>query len=158
MRVYKRYKASAVKLLDVHCPEKTRVVKRQNQQSKQMDQKFKDARAKRRSLKRSWKESKDDNDYRRYVEQRNLCATLSIAKQQIFYAEEINSSASKQKSLSAIVEKLLDKKDARTLPTHTELVALANNLNNYYIDKIDKLRESIPSTINKTGNSSLVKL
>ena len=81
------------------------------------------------------------------MEQRNVCAQLSIAKQETFYAEAINSSASKQKSLFAVVEKLLDKKDARILPTHTDSVALANKFNTYYIDKIDKLRESItPST------------
>ena len=65
------------------------------------------------------------------------------------YAEAINSSASKQKSLFAVVEKLLDKKDARILPTHTDSVALANKFNTYYIDKIDKLRESIPPSTEK---------
>ena len=144
---YEKYKASAGKLLDIHCPEETRVIKRQNQPC-WMDQEYKDARAKRRSLERTWKKSKEENDYLSYVEQRNVCAQLSIAKQETFYAEAINSSGSKQKSLFAVVEKLLDKKDPRVLPTHTDPVALANNFNNYYIDKIDKLRESIPISTN----------
>ena len=46
---YEVYEASAAKLLDVHCPEETRVIKRNNQ-PKWMDKEFKDARAKRRSL------------------------------------------------------------------------------------------------------------
>ena len=74
------------------------------------------------------------------MEQCNVCAKLSNAKQEIFHAEVINSSASKQKF--GVVDKLLDKKDARILPSHTNPVAVANNLNNYFIDKIDKLRES----------------
>ena len=46
---YEVYKASAEKLLDIHCPEETHVIKRNNQ-PKWMDKEFKDARAKRRSL------------------------------------------------------------------------------------------------------------
>ena len=51
---------------------------------------------------------------------------------QTFYAKAIGSSANKQKSLFEVVDKLLDKKDARVLPTHTDATALANDFNKYY--------------------------
>ena len=73
-----------------------------------------------------------------------VCTQLSIAKQETFYAKAIDSAANKQKSLFEVVEKLLDKRDARVLPTHTDPVTLANDFNQFYIEKIDKLRESIP--------------
>ena len=41
---------------------------------------------------------------------------------------------------------MLDKKDERVLPTHTDPVQLANEFNHFYIDKIEKLRKSIPQT------------
>ena len=89
---------------------------------------------------------KKERDYQSYVEQRNICAQLSLVKQQTFYGNVINSSSNKQKSLFDVVDKLLDKKDARVLPTHTDPVELANDFNRYYIEKIDKLRESIPKS------------
>ena len=140
---YEKYKTSTGNLLDQHCSMETRVIRRQNQPV-WMDKEYRDARAKRRTLERLWKKTKKDNDYLSYVEQRKLCAQLSITKQETFYAKAIDSSANKQKQLFEVVDKLLDKKDARVLPTHTDPVELANGFNKYYIDKIDKLRESIP--------------
>ena len=151
---YEKYKTSAGKLLDTHCPEETRVIRKHNQPM-WMDKEYKDARAKRRTLERLWKKNKQESDYLSYVEQRKVCAQLSIAKQETFYAKAIDSSANKQKSLFEVVDKLLDKKDARLLPTHTDATALANDFNKYYIQKIDKLRESIPpSTANEVPRVS----
>ena len=151
---YEKYKTSAGKLLDNHCPVETRVIRRQNQPV-WMDQEYKDARAKRRSFERLWKKSKKESDHLSYVEQRNVCARLSIVKQETFYAKAIDSAANKQKSLFEVVDKLLDKKDARVLPSHTDPISLANDFNKYYIEKIDKLRESIPpSTENEVPRVS----
>jgi DNA-directed RNA polymerase subunit F len=87
-----------------------------------------------------------EEDHQRYVEQRNLCAKLSIQTQESHYSELINSAENKQKSLFKVVDKLLDKKDERILPAHTDPVDLANKFNKYYVEKIDKLRESIPES------------
>ena len=103
-------------------------------------------RAKRRKLERVWRNNKDEADHLRYIEQRDLCAKLSIEKQENFYSKLIDTSSNKQKSLFEVVDKLLDKKDERILPVHTDPVALANEFNEYYIEKIEKLRESIPKS------------
>ena len=46
-----------------------------------------------------------------------------------------------------MVDQVLDKKEDRTLPTHTDPIELANEFNQYYIEKIDKLRASIQPVV-----------
>ena len=43
---------------------------------------------------------------------------------------------------------MLDKKSERLLPHHTDAVKLANEFNNYYVEKIEKLRQTIPKNAN----------
>ena len=142
---YINYKTAAEKLLEEHCPIETRRVKNQKKVA-WMDEEFKKERAKRRRLEKTWKRSQKKEDHQQYVDQRNICVKLSIQKQESFYKELINKSSNKQKTLFEVVDKVLDKKDPRVLPTHTDPVQLANEFNEYYISKIDKLRESIPET------------
>ena len=86
------------------------------------------------------------------MEQRNKCADLSITKQRLYYSNVINAAANKQKALFRVVDQVLDRKANRVLPSHTDPSVLANEFNKYYIEKIDKLRESIPKTsANKTS-------
>ena len=56
----------------------------------------------------------------------------------------IDSAANRQKSLFEVVDKVLDKTEERVLPSHTDPVALANEFNEFYVSKIEKLRQSIP--------------
>ena len=111
-----------------------------------MDGDFKTARAERRKLEKRWRKSKSEEDRELYVTQRNLCAELSVSKQEQYYKHLIESSSNKQKSLFKIVDETLDKKAERILPAHTDAKALANEFNQYYIDKIDKLRAAIPES------------
>ena len=71
---------------------------------------------------------------------------MSIEKQEKYYSDLIDSASNKQKQLFQVVEKMLDKKDERVLPSHTDPVELANEFNHFYVDKIEKLRKSIPKT------------
>ena len=107
-----------------------------------MDEEHKKARSERRKLERIWKKTKSEEHYKWYVEQRTLCVQLAIFKQESYFSKVIDSAENKQKSLAKVADKLLDKRDDRILTLHTDTVALANNFNKYYIDKIDKLRDS----------------
>ena len=142
---YNKYKEEASELLNHHCPEEVKKVRKENN-PKWMDAEYKKARAERRKLERSWRKSKSEEDHQQYVLQRNLCSNLSIKKQEGHYSKLIDSADNKQKSLFKVVDKLLDKKDERILPVHTDPVDLANKFNKYYVEKIDKLRESIPDS------------
>ena len=75
-------------------------------------------------------------------------------KQETYYSKLIDSASNKQKQLFQVVEKILDKKDERVLPTHTDPVQLANEFNHFYVDKIEKLRKSIPQTKDPNDNRS----
>ena len=71
---------------------------------------------------------------------------MSTEKQETYYNNLIKNASNEQKQLYKVVEKVLDKKEERVLPTHKDPVKLANEFNHYYIDKIEKLRQSIPET------------
>ena len=140
---YSEFKQKVENVMDILAPEVTIKLSNKND-PKWFDQEFKKARALRRKLERKWRKSRSIEDHNRYIEQRNLCAKLSLTKQESYYSSIIESSSNKQKSLFKVVNEVLDKKEDRILPTHNDPIKLANKFNLYYIDKIDKLRESIP--------------
>ena len=143
--MYKKYKSSAENILNEYAPEVSKNVSKKKQ-PEWIDQEYKIARAKRRKLEKIWKRSRTEENHQTYVDQRNLCARMSKEKQESYYSKLIDSASNKQKQLFQVVEKMLDKRDERVLPTYTDPVQLANEFNHYYVDKIENLRKSIPQT------------
>ena len=143
---YNKFKVPAEALLNTLAPEVTMKVKSKKNAPKWIDEEYKKERAERRKLERKWKKSKSDEDREQYVQKRNLCAKLSLTKQEKYFSSIIESSNNQQKTLFKVVNEVLDKKAERILPAHTDPVELANKFNQYYIEKIDKLRKSIPTT------------
>ena len=150
---YSEYKNISEKLLDEVAPVKIRTITTSNK-PKWIDEEYRKSRRERRKLEKLWKKNRSEINRERYVEQRRKCAELSVTKQKIFYSNIIDSSSGNQNSLFKIVEKVLDRKSQRILPDHTDPVKLANEFNKFYIDKITKLRETIPK--NK-GYVSVIK-
>ena len=146
---YNELKIPAEKLLNELAPVTTQVVRRNNS-PKWVDEEFRKARAVRRKLEKKWRRNKSVENHQCYIEQRSLCAELSLSKQQTYYSNVVEKASNKQKSLFKVVNEVLDKKPERILPTHTDPTTLANEFNQYYIDKIDKLRETIPPTHSET--------
>ena len=109
-----------------------------------IDAEFKLNRTLRRKYERTWRKNKTDANRKKYVDQRKHCADMSTTKQQAYYSTLVDASSNKQQSLFRMVDKLLDKKEERTLPAHTDTLQLATEFNEYYIDKVQKLRKSIP--------------
>ena len=140
---YKEFKTSSEKLLNKHAPITTRKVNKQPK-LKWIDEEYTISKAKRRKLERVWRKSKTTENRTNYANQRNLCAELSITKQESYYSKLVEASSNNQKSLFKVVDKLLNKKNEKILPAHTDPLKLANEFNDYYIEKIDKLRETIP--------------
>ena len=138
------FKLFSGKLLDKHAPLITRNVPKQLK-PQWIDVGFMKSRSKRRKLEKIWRKNKTDENRKNNVEQRNLCSQLSFPKQQTYYSKLVDASSDNQKSLFKIVDELLDKKSKQILPTHTDPLKLANEFNEYYVEKIDKLQETIPS-------------
>ena len=52
-----------------------------------------------------------------------------------------------QKTLFKIANTLMDKNECKVLPPHSDPEILANDFNNFYVDKLRKIRDSIPMKI-----------
>ena len=128
--------------MDKHAP----VVFRRQQTGKPawIDQEYRKNRAMRRKAERMWKKHRTEEHKNNYIKQKQVCTEMAISKQKSYYSEMIQGSVNNQKSLFKIANELLDKSSQRVLPAHSDPKQLANEFNNYYIDKVKKIRETIP--------------
>ena len=69
---------------------------------------------------------------------------MALEKQAAYYRTMIHNSKGDQKSLFKIVNNLLDKNNAQRLPAHSDEIQLANDFNNFCINKINTIRQNIP--------------
>lgn len=148
---YNKFKSASEELLDEVAPVKTKTITKNNK-PKWIDEEYTKCKIERRKLEKAWRKEKTDENRKKYVNQRNKCAQLSITKQQSYYSKLIDKSSENQKSLFKVVDEVLDKKKKRILPAHTDPVKLANEFNHYYVEKIEKIRNTIPK------NSSYVSV
>lgn len=109
-----------------------------------LDDEYRANRATRRRLERAWKKSRLAVDKNAYVTQRKLCAKMCVDKRSTYYKSLIASKKGDQRALYSIVNRLFDKnKSSVTLPEHSNASELANRFNNFYTDKVSKLRSKI---------------
>ena len=145
---YSSYVTSTEKLVEKYAPLITRTVS--NRQSVPwMDEEFRTNRSKRRKLEREWKKNKTNENRKKYIDQRKLCADMSIMKQKVYYSNLVETNKTNQNSLFKIVNNVLDNNKTRTLPDHSDPVQLANEFNKYYIEKVENLRKTIPPATEK---------
>ena len=110
-----------------------------------MDREFKDMRATRRKLERKWRKSGLEEDKTIYIQKRIECAEMSSTKRSDYFGNLIASKEGDQRSLFQIVSKLLDKTQASgILPQHEDSENLASKFNQFYVDKVDNIRNNIP--------------
>ena len=79
---------------------------------------------------------------------------MSILKQKVYYSNLINTSENEQHTLFKIVNVLLDKNKTRSYPDHENLQKLAEDFNEFYVQKLKKIRENIPK--NNENNQTTV--
>ena len=109
-----------------------------------LDDEYRANRATRRRLERAWKKSRLAVDKNAYVTQRKLCGKMCVDKRSTYYKSLIASKKGDQRALYSIVNRLFDKnKSSVTLPEHSNASELANRFNNFYTDKVSKLRSKI---------------
>ena len=109
-----------------------------------VDQEYRKNRAKRRKMEKLWKRNRTEEARLDYIAQKKLCCELALAKQTSYYSKLVEDSSNCQKSLFKVANELLDKDKERVLPSHTDPKELANEFNEYYVDKVKKIRQSIP--------------
>ena len=118
-----------------------------------IDTEYKVNRATRRRLESKWKKSRLAEDKIEYVSQRKLCSKMCNEKRSVYYKNLIASKKGDQRALYSIVNNLLDKnKSSGILPEHKDPTELANQFNDFYIDKVNLLRSKI-STVSQVSIS-----
>ena len=89
---YSNFKGPAEDILNELAPLKTTTVNKKVG-PKWIDADYKKARTKRRKLEKLWRRTKTEQDHQQYIDQRNICAQLSLTKQQAFFSSAIESSS-----------------------------------------------------------------
>ncbi|XP_052799130.1 uncharacterized protein LOC128230724 [Mya arenaria] len=104
-----------------------------------------DAKHQKRKLERKWRESKLSVDHDIY---RSQCAVVNRMLKQArvdFYTSKIESYGSDQKSLHRITKTLLGNTNEVILPLHSSPKQLAQNFSDFFIGKIENIRDNITS-------------
>ena len=145
---YQQFSSITNNTLDRHAPLITRNLVSKNQIPWQ-DTEYRKERALRRKLERKWKKTRTRDGPVRlaYTEQRTKCAKLASSKRSLFYSNLIQKNEGDQSSLFQIVSKVLDRqKSSGILPQFdNQPEHLANRFNEFYTDKVNKIRDKIPA-------------
>ena len=135
------YEAKSV--IDRHAPIISKVMHFNNKPA-WMDSEFKNSRSRRRKLEKEWKRKNTWESRLAYIDQRKLCVKLAISKKKCYYEQLISRTKNDQGALFKIVKNLLDTWPQRTLPSHENGSQLANKFNKFFIEKVKRIRSSIP--------------
>lgn len=116
-----------------------------NTQPGWIDQEFKSARCLRRKMFKKWKRSKSDIDRENFETKRREVHELSLNKRREYYTKCISESNNSQKELFKFCNSLLDANHSNQLPDCQDFDLLANEFNDYFVQKITKLRSNMCS-------------
>ena len=76
-----------------------------------------------------------------YTQQTELCMEMALQKQTAYYSKVVKDAGRCQKTLFKVANELLDKNEERVLPSHTDSTKLTNEFNQFYVDKVQKIRQ-----------------
>ena len=107
------------------------------------DNEYRDLRKLRRNAERI--KHRSDENFLRYKELCDKASMLATIKKKSYFDKLIEKSQNKPYTLFQMVNNVLDKNQFSSLPDYTDDISkLASDFNQYYIEKIDKIRESMP--------------
>ena len=135
--VIMKYDQLSREVVNEHAPVVTR--SRKPFEPAWIDQEYRKNRSMRRKAERDWKRNKTDENKEKYIEQKKVCIAMAISKRTSYYSELVGGSEHCQKSLFKIANEVLDKNTERVLPSHSDSKILADEFNEYYIDKVNKI-------------------
>ena len=144
--------------LEHHAPLITKTIQPRNEVP-WIDSEYRKERALRRKLEREWKASVlrtgnvKGTERDAYTNQRSKCTKLAELKRSQFYRGLIQKNENDQSSLYKVVSQVLDKNKVSILPKFSEPTHLANRFNLFYTEKVNNIREKIP-TIDSTANTN----
>ena len=128
-------------LVDELGPEVTKTVKIVDN-APWFDSEYKNLRRERRKAERKSKRSKNQVDIDAFKELRKRTTAMAKEKKQQHYISKIQNANNKPKMLFKVVNTLMDSERSNVLPTSTSDKKLADDFQQYFKDKITKIRES----------------
>ena len=141
--------------LDKHAPQKTKLVKVSYKQPWFTDR-IKDEIRVRWKKELSWIKDPNDYTYQAFCNQRRYCSNLIKSAQRQFFKGKITENCGNYKEIFRITNKLLGREDELPLPPAEDLITQANEFNDFFIGKIEKIMQDLaPSSMTATLNEYL---
>ena len=154
-KMIEQYNNECLYLMDSHAPLLHKQIK-DRPSAPWFDGEYKALRVKRRKAERRYKKSGLQEDKAYYAEIRESCNVLCAAKKKQFYRDQFQKHNHSPKSLYQFVNHFMDKDKTLILPPNESLQKTVDDFNNYFQDKIDKIRSNFkPSRKESTQNNFL---
>ncbi len=110
-----------------------------------------DAKRQKRRLEHKWLKSGSRDDEASYRDQCNKLTSLINDTKASFYNNKVTEAGQDQKKLFGLINKLFHKSSDKKLPSHDNTLELCNKFSDFFITKIDKIREGFaPTSIGET--------
>ena len=138
-----KYNESLSTLVNDRAPKVTKKVKIVDD-APWFDTEYKELRRERRKAERICRKSKTQEDVTLFKELRKRTTAMAKDKKQQHYISKIQGANNKPKMMFKVVKSLMDTERSNVLPTSTSDEKLANDFQQYFKDKIAKIRESFP--------------
>ena len=131
-------------IVNSHAPIVTKTVN-VNTKPGWLDQEFRSARSERRKHYKTWKRTQTIADREKFKISRQEVQELSIVKRKQYFSKCVAESSNSQRELFKICSSLLDTQKYTSLPESNDSHHLANMFNQFFIQKIVKIRHDMIS-------------
>ena len=102
----------------------------------------------RRKFEHKWLKSGLDSDKLDYKKQCKIVSEMVLDSKKVYYKDKIDSAHGNSKELFKIINNVFHKCTDPILPVHNSLDELVNTFADFYVSKIDRIRENIQSSGN----------
>ena len=104
---------------------------------------IKEAKKAKKRAEKKWRSSKNENDKEHFKSKRNEYLYLLNTAKQKYYSDKIEESQGDQRKLFKLVKSIMKPEESVKYPVSSSMENLTNELNEYFITKIDLIREKL---------------
>lgn len=148
------YDSVCLKAIDAHAPLTTKTIT-DRKSAPWFDGEYKCQRILRRKAEARWKKSHSPADKAIYVKMRDHCSVLASQKKKLFHQEQFEKYNYSPKSLFNFVDIFMDKEKDLVLPPSESLADTVENFNQYFQDKIDRIRSKFSNNDREFNSDSM---
>lgn len=120
-----------------------------------MDSEYCALRKERRKLYKKWKKDNTDENRINFEQLRATVNVLARDKRCSYYQDSIKSSGNSQRELFKICNRLFDTSDKSQFPFSEDNNSLAERFNNYFVQKIENIRNNLDALVVNVTNSAV---